>query len=118
MENIPTLPAPPFDYGYAFTILAFVGSVLLAGLVYVAWHHNQYRNRQDEKRDEQWREAERVRVEARARLEAKFDERHDRLEKDTESFFRGVEAKIEALQAQYHRLDKYVDGLKPPKEGG
>ena len=118
MEKIPTLPAPPFDYGYALTILACVGSVLLAGLVYVAWHHNSYRNKQDERRDEQWREAERVRVEARARLESKFDERHDRLERDTESFFRGVEAKIDGLQAQYHDLNNRFHGLKPPKEGG
>lgn len=118
MENIPALPQPPFDYGYAVAILAGLGTVLLAGLVYVARSYIAYRNKQDDKRDEQWRIAEATRVEARQRLESNFERRFDKMESDTEEFFRTLAAENADLKERIHELDKHIHGLKPPKEGG
>lgn len=117
MENI-QLPNPPFDYGYAVAILAGLGTLLLVGFVYVAKLYIAYRNEQDAKRDQQWRDAEATRIEARQRLEANVEKRFDRLERDTEAFFRSVEAEISNLKERDHELDKHIYGLRPPKEGG
>lgn len=126
------VPTPPPDYGYAVTLLAAMGALLLGGFVYAARLYIAYRNEQDDKREKreaeldikrdlQWKEVEAARHTARERLEGQINARFAKLESDTEAFFRELEAECKTQSGRSDDLDKRLYRLEqqqPPKEGG
>lgn len=122
MES-PLLPQPPVGSPYILELL--VGLLSLCAIVagYLYREHNIYRNAREKTdradRDEQiklqtehWEKESAARDAFRVAFEARQDKRFDKIEADTSTFFRDLEAEFSTLKGEYSALRQDFAGLK------
>lgn len=122
MES-PILPTPPSDYPYIIVLLvAFlsVGLIVIGfgARTYLAYRDKReaedkaYRDDQIKRQTEHWEKESAARDAFRVAFEARQDKRFDKIESDTSTFFRDLEAELSALKGENSALRQDFAGLK------
>ena len=122
MES-PLLPTPPQDYPYIIVLLVAFLSVGLAVIGFGARTYLSYRDKRESEdkayRDEQlkrqtehWEKESAARDAFRVAFESRQDKRFDKIEADTATFFRDLEAEFSSLKGENSALRQELAGLK------
>lgn len=112
MENIPAMPQPPADYGYAFSLSSWIIVVLLAGIIAVLVAYRYDRNKQDEKRESQLDRIGNERKSEREAADKKFSESLAGMEASVLGEVRRLEAELRAVKDANASLKADVDALR------